>query len=105
MTKTFKAAAMAAAFTMVVAMGMAALPQAASAQPYTVQSEMASHPRIVEAIRHMEAAYQLLQQAPYNFGGNKAQAMADTRRAIHSLRRALFYRLNWDDAAIDRYVF
>jgi hypothetical protein len=105
MTKTFKAAAMAAAFTMVGAMGMAALPQAASAQPITVQSEMAAHPRLVEAIRHMEAAYQLLQQAPDEFGGHKAQAMQSTRVAIHSLRLALFYRLQWDDARIDAYVF
>jgi hypothetical protein len=105
MTKTFKAAAMAAAFTMVGAMGMAALPQAALAQPLTPQGEAAAHPRIVEAIRHMESAYALLQAAPDDFGGNKAQAMAATRSAIHSLRRALFYRLHWDDAHIDAFVF
>jgi hypothetical protein len=104
MTK-LKTAAMAAAFTVVGAMGLAALPQTASAQPYTVQGEMAGHPRIVEAIRHMESAYALLRAAPDDFGGNKAQAMSDTRAAIHSLRRALFYRLHWDDATIDRYVF
>jgi hypothetical protein len=104
MTKTFKTAAMAAAFTMVGALGLAALPQAAMAQ-ITPQQEAAAHPRIVEAIRHMEAAYAILEQAPDDFGGNKAQAMAQTRSAIHSLRRALFYRLHWDDNAIDRYVF
>ena len=104
MTK-LRTAVMAAAFTMVGAMGLAALPQTASAQPFTIQSEVAGHPRIVEAIRHMEAAYALLQAAPDDFGGNKVQAMADMRAAIHSLRRALFYRLNMDDAAIDRYAF
>jgi hypothetical protein len=104
--KTFKAAAMTAAFAMVGAIGMAALPQAALAQPLTPQSEAAAHPRIVEAIRHMEAAYALMQQAQgEGFGGNKEQAMADTRAAIHSLRRALFYRLQMDDNAIDRFTF
>ena len=49
--KTFKAAAMAVAITMGGAIGVAALPQAALAQPYTPQGEAAAHPRIVEAIR------------------------------------------------------
>ena len=66
---------------------------------------MAAHPRIVDAIRRMQEAYALLEQAPDDFGGNKAQAMNDTRVAIHSLRRALFYRLRWDDAQIDAYRF
>jgi len=105
MTKSFKAAAMTAAFTMVGALGMAALPHAASAQPYTVQGEMAAHPRMVEAIRHLEAAYQLMQQAPDDFGGHKAQAMEATRSAIHSTRQALFYRLHWDSDRIDHYQF
>jgi hypothetical protein len=47
------------------------------------------------ALREMEAA-------PDDFGGNKAAAMQDTRRAIHSLKKALYYRLKLDDAAIDR---
>ena len=102
MTNTLKTAALTAAFAITGAMGLAALPQAAMAQPYTVQGEAAAHPRLVQAIRRMEEAYQLLQAAPDDFGGNKAQAMADTRAAIHSLRRALFYRLHLDDAAIDR---
>jgi hypothetical protein len=105
MTMTFKTAAITAAFTLVGAMGLAALPQAALAQPLTIQSEAAAHPRVVDAIKRMEEAYNLLQAAPDDFGGNKAQAMADTRRAIHSLRRALFYRLHLADAAIDAAVF
>jgi hypothetical protein len=48
-----------------------------------------------EALHEMEAA-------PDDFGGNKAQAIHDCRVAIHSLRRALYFRLHMDDAAIDR---
>ena len=102
--KTFKAAAMTAAFAMVGAMGMAALPQAAMAQ-ITPQQEAMAHPRIVQAIKHMEAAYALMQDGSERWEGNKEQAMADTRAAIHSLRKALFYRLRWDDAQIDRFQF
>jgi hypothetical protein len=53
----------------------------------------------------MGGRYALLQAAPDNFGGLKEQAMSETRAAIHSLRRALFYRLNLDDAAIDSAQF
>ena len=67
-------------------MVVAAAPMMANAQPrLTIQSERAVHPNIV-----------------HDFGGNKAQAMSDTRQAIHSLKKALYYRLNMDDAAIDR---
>ena len=48
-----------------------------------------------EALREMEAA-------PDDFGGNKAVAIADAHRAIHSLKKALYFRLKMDDAAIDR---
>jgi Spy/CpxP family protein refolding chaperone len=105
MTTKFKTAAITAAFTLVGAFGLASLPLSAAAQPFTVQGEAAAHPRMVEAIHKMQDAYNELQAAPDDFGGNKAQAMADTRRAIHSLRRALFFRLHLDDAAIDAAVF
>jgi hypothetical protein len=105
MTNKLKTAAMTLAFAMVGVMGLTALPQTASAQPFTAQGEAAAHPRLVEAIHKMQDAYALLQAAPDDFGGNKAQAMADTRAAIHSLRRALFFRLHMDDGAIDRLVF
>jgi hypothetical protein len=93
------------------AIGPAALPAPAMAQDmgpppgYTVQSEVAAHPRIVAAIRELQATYRDLQAAPDDFGGNKGQAMADLGRAIHSLKRALFFRLRMDDAALDRLVF
>lgn len=102
MTKHPKFAALAVALSMMGGASIAALPQAAAAQPMiTVQSEAAAHPRIVKAIRDMENAYRALQAAPDDFGGDKAQAMADLRTAIHSARRALFFRLHMDDAAID----
>jgi hypothetical protein len=83
--------------------GLAAVPLTASAQPQlSMQSEEVAHPRLVQSIRDCQAAYRQLEAAPDNFGGNKAQAMADLRQAIHSLRRALYFRLNLDDAASDR---
>src|ERR1700675_4133840 len=82
--------------------GLAAQPMVASAADLTVQSERAAHPRIVEAINNMQNALREMEAGPDDFGGNKSAAMQDTRRAIHSLKKALYYRLKMDDAAIDR---
>ncbi len=88
---------------LLLGMGLCAQPMAASAAPeLTIQSERAAHPRIVEAINHMNEALREMEAAPDDFGGNKGAAVADTRKAIHSLKRALYYRLHMDDAAIDR---
>ena len=73
-----------------------------AAPQLTVQSEEAAHPRIVEAIHHMQEALREMEAAPDDFGGNKAAAIHDCKIAIHSLRRALYFRLHMDDAAIDR---
>jgi hypothetical protein len=43
-----------------------------------------------------------LQAAPDDFGGNKGNAIRDTQAAIHSLKKALYYRLKMDDAAIEK---
>ncbi len=84
-------------------LAMGAYPMMASADPQlTIQQERAAHPRIVEAIRAMETALKDMEAAPHDFGGNKAAAIRDTRAAIHSLKKALYYRLKMDDAAIDR---
>jgi len=78
-------------------------PTVAFAAPaLTVQSEEAAHPRLVAAIREMREALRELEAAPDDFGGNKAAAIRDTRQAIHSVRKALYFRLRMDDAAIDR---
>jgi hypothetical protein len=74
---------------------------ALAAPDLTVQSERAAHPRIVEAIAKMRESLRLLEAAPDDFGGNKAAAIADTKRAIHSLKKALYFRLKMDDAAIE----
>ncbi len=88
---------------MVLGLGFATLPLTASAAPeLTIQQERAAHPRIVEAIKLMQESLRELEAAPHDFGGNKAAAIADTRKAIHSLKKALYFRLKMDDAAIDR---
>ena len=92
-----------AAAVVLSGMGLCAQPMLASAAPQlSIQSERAAHPRIVEAIRLMQDGLRELEAAPDDFGGNKAAAIADTRRAIHSLKRALYFRLKMDDEAIDR---
>ncbi len=88
---------------LLLGLGLAAQPMVASAAPeLSVQSERAAHPRIVEALNHMNAALREMEAAPEDFGGNKATAISDTRRAIHSLKKALYFRLKMDDLAIDR---
>jgi hypothetical protein len=87
---------------LVLGLGLCAQPMLASAAPgLSVQSERAAHPRIAAALREMQTALRELEAAPDDFGGNKAAAIADTRKAIHSLKRALYFRLKMDDTAID----
>ncbi len=74
---------------------------ASAAAQLSIQSERTAHPRLVEAIRLLQDGLRELEAAPDDFGGNKAAAITDTRRAIHSLKRALYFRLKMDDAAID----
>jgi len=88
--------------TAVTLMGAVA-PRIAAADPQiSMRQEEAAHPRLVQAIREMKEALHELEAAPDDFGGNKAAAIRDTRQAIHSVRKALYFRLKLDDAAIDR---
>lgn len=88
---------------LLVSVGLLLQPIVATAAPEpTMQSERAAHPRIVEAIHHMSVALREMEAAPDDFGGNKAVAIADARKAIHSLKKALYFRLKMDDAALDR---
>jgi hypothetical protein len=106
MTDKRKRAAIVAVLSMAGVMGLAALPQAAAAQPSPeMRAQIAAHPNMVEAIRDMQLAYRALDRAPDTFGGHKAAAMADLQRAIRSTKRALFYRIRMDDAALDRLMF
>jgi hypothetical protein len=89
-------------FSVITALALGSQPMIAAAGPLTIQQEDAAHPRIVEAIHHMREALHEMEAAPDDFGGNKAAAIHDTKIAIHSLRKALYFRLHMDDAAIDR---
>jgi hypothetical protein len=92
-----------ASAAVLVAFAIGGQPMAAFAAPQlTVRSEEAAHPRLVKAIHEMREALRELEAAPDDFGGNKAAAIRDTRAAIHSLKKALYFRLHMDDEAIDR---
>jgi len=58
----------------------------------TVREEAGQHPRIARAIHELEDAIKYMEAAPHDFGGHKAQALADSRAAVKSLREALAYR-------------
>lgn len=47
------------------------------------------HPRIVAAIRHLEAAKQQLEAAPEEFHGHRVKAIAHVNQAIEECNRAL----------------
>ena len=61
-----------------------------------MQAEEAAHPNIAQAMNNVKSALDALDRAPDNFGGHKALAAADLKRAWQSLRRALYYRLYQD---------
>jgi len=93
----------AGALSAFLTLGLAGHSISAFAEPQlTIKQEDAAHPRIVRAIHEMREALKELREAPHDFGGNKAAAIHDTELAIHSLKKALYYRLKMDDAAIDR---
>jgi len=84
-------------------LALAGQPVVAQAEPQlTMQQEEAAHPRIVRAIHESREALRELREAPHDFGGYKVAAMRDLEASIHSLKKALYYRLRMDDAAIDR---
>jgi hypothetical protein len=91
----------AAAVLMALALGGA--PMTALAAPQlTIQSEQAAHPRIAKALHEMQDALKALEEAPIDFGGNKAAAIKDLHAAIRSLKKALYFRLKMDDEAIEK---
>ena len=65
---------------------------AEAAKPVAEAAPSEEHPRIAAAIRELEDAIAYMEAAPHNFGGNKARAIADARKAVASLRRALAFR-------------
>lgn len=56
------------------------------------QNERAMHPRLAAAIASLKDARAYLQEAPHDFGGHKAAAIAATDNAIRQLNMALAYR-------------
>ena len=86
----------------VFALSLGPLATAAAEPKLTLQQEEMAHPRLVKALHEMREALHELESAPDDFGGNKAAAIRDTRAAIHSLKKALYFRLQMDDAALDR---
>lgn len=62
-----------------------------------VKSEAVEHPRIVSAIKELQGAVDYMEKAPSDFGGFKAQAIADSKKAIESLKKALAYRAKVDN--------
>jgi hypothetical protein len=61
------------------------------------KTEASEHPRIEKAIRELEDAVAYMEKAPHDFGGHKADAIADSKKAIKSLKEALAYRAHQDN--------
>lgn len=57
-----------------------------------LKTEASEHPKIASAIKELQGAIDYLEKAPNDFGGYKAQAIADSKKAVVSLRNALEYR-------------
>jgi|WetSurMetagenome_2_1015567.scaffolds.fasta_scaffold1313001_1 hypothetical protein len=64
-----------------------------------VKTEAIEHPRIVLAIKQLQDAIDYLEKAPDTFGGFKAQAINDSKKAVESLKRALNYKARVDNKA------
>jgi hypothetical protein len=92
----------AASVLVALAIGVEPMVSVAQAPQLSIQGEEAAHPKLVAAIREMRNALTELRSSKDDFGGNKAAAIRDTENAIHSVQKALYYRLNMDDAALRR---
>lgn len=78
-----------------------ALPASAAAPQLSQEQEWSAHPPLTAAVKAMDKAVEDLDHAAENYGGNKAAAIRDLKAALHSLKKAILYRLKLDDAAID----
>ena len=58
----------------------------------TMAGEKAAHPRIMKAIKALENAIAYMEAAPHDFGGHKAAAIGDSKKAVIQLKEALKYR-------------
>ena len=64
------------------------------------RTEAAKHPRIENAIKELESAIDYMEKAPDDFGGFKAQAIKDSKKAVASLKQALNYRAKVDNGKV-----
>ncbi len=62
-----------------------------------MHEEAAMHPRISAAINNLQDAIDYMQAAPHNFGGHKAKAIMECKRAIAELKKCLAYRAHHDN--------
>jgi hypothetical protein len=63
----------------------------------TMATEKGHHPRIARAIHELQEAINYMEAAPHDFGGHKADAIQESRKAIEQLKLALQYREKVDD--------
>jgi len=70
--------------------------QPAAGEMRLMRAEEANHPNIAKAMHNIEKSMRYLDAAPDEFGGHKAEAQADLKRAWISLRKALYFRLYSD---------
>lgn len=63
----------------------------------TMGAEKAQHPRLAHAIRALEGAIEYMEAAPHDFGGHRAAALQDSKKALEQLRLALQYREQVDN--------
>jgi hypothetical protein len=63
-----------------------------------MKTEASNHPKIEKAIKELESAVEYMEKAPHDFGGHKAEAIADSKKAIQSLKLALQYRAKADNS-------
>jgi hypothetical protein len=61
------------------------------------RTEASLHPRIENAIKELEGAIDYMEKAPHDFGGYRVQAIADSKKAVASLKLALQYRAKEDN--------
>jgi hypothetical protein len=67
-----------------------------------MSAEETNHPNITSAMHDIEKSMKSLDDAPDNFGGHKAQAETDLKKAWISLRKALYYRLYQDTEVVPK---
>jgi len=88
---------------LLVAVGISATPIAAyaGAPPRTMKQDEEAHPGLVKGIHAVRDARDELEHDSNDYGGHKKKAIEDLDKSLHSLKKALYFRLKMDDKAID----